>query len=179
MIGLMWTSSLSHCAVAQSKPDSSRFLSFLKEPGHSPTKAAFFAALIPSGGQIYNRKYWKIPIAVTGYAGAVVYFKINHDGYKQSKSDYLALTDTLPETVYEGGESAAVLLNNINDFRRNRDLGALLFLAWHGLCIIDANVDAHLLTWDVNEDLSFRVRPALFADRKQFSGVGVSINLTW
>ncbi len=144
---------------------------------HSHKRATILAACIPGAGQAYNRKYWKIPIAYVGYAGAGFALVYNQTNYKQSKNNYLALTDTLEETVYEGDRSAEMLLSDINSFRRYRDLSALALLAWHGLTIIDANVDAHFFSWDVGEDLSFDLIPHPFWLGRRSPGLGLMVVL--
>lgn len=161
-------------ALAQVTRDSSAATTQPKKE-HSIKMATILAASIPGAGQAYNRKYWKIPIAYVGYAGAgfaLVYYQKN---YKQSKRDYLALTDTLEETVYEGTKTKQMLLSDIDGFRRFRDLSVLGLLAWHGLTIIDANVDAHFFYWDVNEDLSMNLRPRPLWLRNNQPGVGISL----
>ena len=162
------------CAPAQVVRDSATAAAPAQKP-HSIKMATILAASIPGAGQAYNRKYWKIPIAYAGYAGAgfaLVYFQKN---YKQSKRDYLALTDTLEETVYEGNRTKDMLLSDINSYRRFRDMSVLGLLAWHGLTIIDANVDAHFFFWDVNENLSMNIRPRPLWLRNNQPGMGVSL----
>lgn len=162
-----------HAPAQVTRDSSAAALPVKKE--HSIRTATILAATIPGAGQAYNRKYWKIPIAYIGYAGAgfaLVYFQKN---YKQSKRDYLALTDTLEETVYEGNRTKEMLLSDINGYRRYRDMSVLGLLAWHGLTIIDANVDAHFFFWDVNEDLSLNIRPRPLWLWNNKPGLGVSV----
>ena len=142
---------------------------------HSPTKATVLAAIIPSAGQLYNRKFWKVPIVYTGYAVASYEFIVNQKNYKDSKENYLALTDTLKSTVSQSNRSANELLSDIDYYRRYRDLSALALVAWHGLTIIDANVDAHFLNWDVSEDLSLRIRPRTIWFGQAQPGIGLSL----
>ena len=165
-------------AEAQTRRDSSRFLSILLDKEHTPAKAALIAGLVPSGGQIYNRKYWKVPIAMTGYGGSAYYLAYNQRNYKGARRDYLAENDTLPETQNLSGRSSQELLSDINRFRRDRDLSILILIAWHGLCVIDANVDAHLMNWDVSEDLSLKVRPVMRLNELKQVQAGVSLSMT-
>jgi hypothetical protein len=152
-------------APAQNSRDSVIPLTRAVKPAHSPTRATILAATLPGGGQAYNRKYWKIPIAYVGYAAGAYMFVNNQKNYKVSKNNYLAQTDTLDSTVNQSGKSAAELLSDIDSYRRFRDMSFLALLAWHGLTIIEANVDAHFFSWDVSEDLSLIVRPrALWAN---------------
>ncbi len=144
---------------------------------HSPSKATILAAVIPGAGQAYNRKYWKIPIVYVGVAAAGYAIYSNQKNYKDSKNSYIALTDTIESTVYEGNLSEAQLITSIDYYRRYRDMSVLALLAWHGLTIIDANVDAHFFNWDVSEDLSLRVRPRALWVGKMKPGIGLSLNL--
>jgi hypothetical protein len=101
----------------------------------------------------------------------------NQKNYKYSKTNYIAATDTLESTVNQSGLSAAVLLSNIDYYRRYRDISFLALLAWHGLTIIDANVDAHFFSWDVSEDLSLRIRPRAIWVGQMKPGIGLSFIL--
>ena len=145
------------------------------QPEHSPRKALILAATLPGSGQAYNRKYWKIPIAYAGYAGGAYFFYTNQKSYKNAKRDYIFETDKIDSTINLSGKSAPVLLNEVDYYRRMRDISVLVLLAWHGLTIIDANVDAHFFNWDVNEDLSISMKPrALWAGIKN-PGLGLSV----
>ena len=141
---------------------------------HSPSKAAIMSAILPGLGQAYNRKYWKIPIAYIGYTAAGYALIMNQKNYKDSKNNYLALTDTLESTVSQSTRSAGELQADIDGYRRFRDLSFLALLAWHGLTIIDANVDAHFFNWDVSEDLSLRIRPRALWVGQRNPGIGLS-----
>lgn len=168
---------LADFAAAQNRTDTVAPVSKKAESIHSASKATILAATIPGAGQAYNRKYWKIPIAYVGYAAGSYALVTNQRSYKESRNDYIALTDTLESTVNQSGKSAAELLANIDGYRRYRDMSVLVLLAWHGLTIIDANVDAHFFNWDVSEDLSLRIRPrALWVGRME-PGVGLSFIL--
>lgn len=144
---------------------------------HSASKATILAATIPGAGQAYNRKYWKIPIVYVGYAAAGYELVTNQNKYKDSKKNYIAATDTLESTVNLSDRTTSELLLDIDSYRRLRDMSFLALLAWHGLTIIDANVDAHFFNWDVSEDLSLRIRPrALWVGRMK-PGIGLSFIL--
>jgi hypothetical protein len=140
------------------EPETNRTLAAME---YSTKRATLLAVCIPGAGQAYNRKYWKIPIAYAGYAGAGFALVSNQRNYKQSKANYIALTDDDPGTVYEGTRTKEMLLSDIDGYRRYRDLSALGLIAWHLLCVVDANVDAHFLYWDIDEDLSLRLAPAV------------------
>jgi hypothetical protein len=147
------------------------------EATHSPKKALLMAALLPGSGQAYNRKYWKIPIVYAGYTAAGYFLAVNQKNYKDSKRNYIFEIDGIDSTVNQSGKTKAQLLTDIDNYRRSRDISVLALLAWHGLTIIDANVDAHFFNWDVNEDLSLYLRPrALWLDRV---GPGLGMCLTF
>lgn len=133
------------------------------------------AAILPGSGQAYNRKYWKIPVVYTGYVAAGYFFSINQSGYKSAKQNYIYETDKIDSTVNQSGKSAQVLLSEIDNYRRMRDISVLALLAWHGLTIIDANVDAHFFNWDVSEDLSMALRPRAIWTGFRSPGIGMSV----
>ncbi len=169
------TPGLADSAIAQNSADSAVSVPIASKSSHSPTKATILAATIPGAGQAYNRKYWKIPIVYIGLTAAGYSLVTNQKSYKESKNNYLAATDNNDSTENQSGRTASELLVDINSYHRFRDLSVLALLAWHGLSIIDANVDAHFFEWDVSEDLSLRIRPrALWAGRMN-PGIGVSL----
>lgn len=140
----------------------------------TPAKAAFYSAVLPGLGQAYNKKYWKIPL-VYGAIGTSVYFYIDSNkNYRQYRNAYKArlegvITDDL-----------AFLDNNRliagqKFYQRNRDLSALFIAAFYALNIIDANVDAALLQFNVDENLS--LKPVLYPnDVTMRTNVGLTFN---
>jgi len=171
---LLLASGLGGFAPAQNPVDSVVSVPKPSKSIHSATRATILAATIPGAGQAYNRKYWKIPIAYLGYSAAAFAFFTNQKNYKVSKINYLALTDTLDSTVDQSGKSTAELLSDIDSYRRFRDMSFLALLAWHGLTIIEANVDAHFFNWDVSEDLSLGIRPKAMWVGGMHPGIGLS-----
>jgi Family of unknown function (DUF5683) len=121
----------------------------------APAKAGFYSAILPGLGQAYNKKYWKIPI-VYGALGIAVYSYVNseqkynlfRDSYKRRlegyKDDALQYLDT--ERLVTGQKF----------YQRNKDLSTFFIIGIYVLNIIDANVDAHLSQFNVNENLSFK-----------------------
>jgi len=124
-----------------------------------PSKAAFYSAIFPGAGQAYNKKYWKIPI-VWGAIGTGVYFYIRNDKqfdrYRDAYKRRLAgFTDD--EFSDENGNpliSDDGLIRAQQQFRRNKELSLLITIGLYALNIIDANVDAHLLQFNVDENLT-------------------------
>lgn len=136
---------------------------------YSPRKAAIRSAILPGWGQVYNRKYWKLPIVygaigLTGYIFVYNYsnFKDTRFAYKVKYNMRVNRTDTalFPKIKKELQPLSEESLRFYRDeFRRDIDYSVLIFvLAW-GLNIVDAAVDAHLKAFDVSDDLSFQLRP--------------------
>jgi hypothetical protein len=136
---------------------------------YSPRKAAIRSAILPGWGQVYNRKYWKLPI-VYGAIGLTGYvFVYNYSNYKDTRFAYkvkynmrVNRTDTalFPKIKKELQPLTEESLRFYRDeFRRDIDYSVLFFvLAW-GLNVVDAAVDAHLKAFDVSPDLSFQLKP--------------------
>jgi hypothetical protein len=129
---------------------------------HSPHKATLLA-LAPGLGQIYNKKYWKLPIVYAGF-GVTGYFAItNGQEYKKYRDAYtcaVTLEDACTNELAE--KYSADDLQTIRDYyRRNMELSYIIMGAWYVLQMLDATVDAHLYYWNVNDDLSVRVDPLI------------------
>lgn len=129
---------------------------------HSPKKATYLA-LIPGAGQIYNKKYWKVPIVYAGF-GVMGYFAI------ANRKEYLIYNEAYTCSVLEGDDCTNDLtdryssdeLKSIKDYyQRNMELSFIIMGAWYVLQILDASVDAHLYYWEVNEDLSVDIQPVV------------------
>lgn len=117
-----------------------------------PSKAAFYSAIVPGLGQAYNKKYWKIPI-VYGAIGTSMYFYLdNNKKYHSYRDAYKQRLQGLPDQ-YEYLDNDR-LIRAQRFYQRNRDLSLLVTLGFYVLNIVDANVDAHLLQFNVNDNLS-------------------------
>lgn len=130
---------------------------------HSPAAATIFSTLVPGLGQAYNRKYWKVPVVYGSLATLYFVTSWNNRGYTRFKTALRLNTDGDPETVdeFDGERKAEDLRYYMNSYRRNRDIAALGFAFVYILNVLDANVDAHLYDWNVDDNLSFRVEPTL------------------
>ncbi len=130
---------------------------------HSPRKATIYAMILPGLGQAYNKKYWKIPIVYAGFGALFYSISFNDKLYKDYRAAYLhsLINDGTepPVNEYEELYETDFLLQSKNFYRRNRDLSYILTSLWYLLQMVDATVDAHLLTWDVGEDLSLDFQP--------------------
>jgi len=128
------------------------------KPAHSPTLASVMSAVLPGAGQVYNKKYWKVPIiyGIGGYLAYSVYY--NNKQYLRFKKNYSALTDDDPNTVDEfNGEVPAEQLKYAKDqHRRQRDLAFMGLSLLYVLNIVDASVDAHLYDFDISDELSIK-----------------------
>ncbi|MFT7351265.1 MAG: hypothetical protein ACI9XR_001005 [Flavobacterium sp.] len=128
-----------------------------------PARAAFYSAIFPGLGQVYNKKYWKLPI-VYGAIGAGIYsYSFNQKKYKEFRNAYKKRLDgTSQPTDNLGFLDDGRLLAGQKFYQKNRDLSLLVTLGLYILNIVDANIDAHLLQYNVNENLS--IKPDLQQD---------------
>lgn len=126
---------------------------------HSPKKAALMSAIIPGAGQIYNRKYWKVPVLYAGM-GTLGYFMINNrKNYIDYRNAYDAKFDTSKTDLFPAWTSEQ-LKQRKDYYRGNMELTVLLSVGVYLINIIDATVDAHLFGFDVSDDISMSVRPS-------------------
>ncbi|GLU51684.1 hypothetical protein Dfri01_11450 [Dyadobacter frigoris] len=156
-----------------------------------PKKAALFAAISPAGGQIYNRDYWKVPLVLAALAGGTwtaVYWRVRYQDFLAGYRSFYDLSDPDSKTYgqlkdglnadsqlpvfYRGGilngERDEARLYNINqvkkvkdDYRRYFETSVVVTAAIYVLAIIEANVAAHLKTFDISDDISFHIEPKM------------------
>jgi len=140
------------------------------EKHHSPQRAAMLSATLPGLGQIYNRKYWKVPALYAGF-GAVIYFlDFNNSRYQEFRRAWVARVDGNPNTTDDfPAYSTDQLERATKYYQRNLEITYISAAAIYLLNILDATVDAHLLDFDVGEDLSMNVRPTVI----QFSNQSI------
>ena len=136
---------------------------------HSPHKATLYSMILPGLGQAYNKKYWKIPVIYAGFGVFDYFIRFNNNEYKEWGEAYvyaLENPDGSDEPIndyYEKyGYDPNILRDQKDYYRRNRDLTYILAGLWYLINVVDAAVDAHLMTWEVNEDLSIRVEPEFY-----------------
>lgn len=138
----------------------------------NPTRATWLAVVFPGGGQIYNRKYWKLPIIYGGFAGCAYALTWNNKMYSDYSQAYLDIMDSNPNTrsyenllppnsTYDEEWLKNTLRNRKDRFRRYRDLSIFATIAVYIVSIIDAYVDAELSNFDISPDLSMKVEPAV------------------
>ena len=153
-----------------------------------PTKAVWMSALFPGLGQVYNRRYWKLPIIVGGYLGLAYATNWNSNMLRDYTRAYADLLDNDPNTRsymdmfspnvkeenLDRGWLQEVLRSRKNYFRRNRDLCIICMVGVYLLAMVDAYVDASLSHFDISPDLSMDVAPALIQDgRQRYPSVGL------
>jgi hypothetical protein len=181
--------------------DSLKLSTPVREIKRSPKKASIYAALFPGLGQVYNRKYWKLPIVYGGYAGLIYVLGWNNNNYKDFfqgyriiaqygsaeslKTEERSFLDNLiknPSVSLDNPATfkyiATQLKSGKDYYRRNRDLTIIGIAALHVLSIIDASVDANLFDFDISDDLSMRVEPMPInlGSQNYVMGLNVAIN---
>lgn len=163
------------------------------------TKRAMWLALVcPGAGQIYNRKYWKLPIFGGGFVGCIYAYSWNDQMYKDYKQAYLDITDD--DETTKSYEQFLHLGNSIDGsnlsryqtlfskrkdrFRRYRDMSFFCILGVYALSVIDAYVDASLSEFDISDDLSLHVEPAYINSNStnnpfRNGGLGIQCSITF
>lgn len=151
-----------------------------------PSIAAFYSAILPGLGQAYNKKYWKIPIVVGAIATGIVVHDFNNKQYNRYRDAFkrrlAGFTDDEFYGVDANGNPANIpiisddaLIRAQRQFRRNRDIATLITVGIYVLNIIDANVDAHLLQFNVDENLVMRPH-FQYNPMEDSSDLGVTVN---
>ena len=155
-------------------------------------KAIWLALVFPGGGQIYNRKYWNLPIVYGGFVGCTYALNWNNKMYKDYSQAYLDIMDDDPNTnSYEdflplnsniAGQETRYkeLFKKRKDlFRRQRDLSIFCFIGVYLLSVIDAYVDAELSDFDISKDLGLKIEPAIINDNKtrNYNSLGLQCSL--
>ncbi len=163
-----------------------------------PIRSMWLALVFPGGGQIYNRKLWKLPIIYGGFLGCTYALTWNNQMLKDYSQAYLDIMDDDPKTKsyedmlpmgysIEGKESRfqEIFKNKKNHFRKYRDMSILAFMGVYLISVIDAYVDAELSSFDISRDLSLRLEPAVIdtgvptLKHRQQKAYGLSCNLNF
>ena len=163
-----------------------------------PKRALWLALVIPGGGQIYNRKYWKLPIVYGGFIGCLYAMNWNNTMYKDYSQALIDLVDNDPGTqsynqfLHLGTQITPANTSRYEDifkkrkdkFRRWRDLSFFVMVGVYALSVIDAYVDAELSVFDISDDLSLRVEPTIInnhssANPFDASSVGLQCSLNF
>lgn len=156
---------------AQQKQAKERFIP-------DPKRAMWLAMVIPGGGQIYNRKYWKLPLIYGGFIGCVYAMTWNNTMYRDYSQAYIDIMDNdentksyenfLPPT-YDVNANMDRLKDLFkrrkNYYRRYRDLSMFCMIGVYALSILDAYIDAEMSSFDISDDLTLKVKPAIMNER--------------
>ena len=165
----------------------------------NPKRALWLALVIPGGGQIYNRKYWKLPIVYGGFIGCLYAMNWNNTMYKDYSQAFIDLSDNDPGTQsYNQFLHLGMKITSDSDvsrykdifkkrkdkFRRWRDLSFFVMVGVYALSVIDAYVDAELSVFDISDDLSLRIEPTIMNNRSSGnlidnSSVGLQCSLNF
>lgn len=151
--------------VKTPKEDKTPFLGFLKEEGNEPKKAAFYSAIFPGGGQVYNKQYWKAPIAFAAVGGAGYAIYLNTTGYHEYRDAYRLRVDGDPTTLdkfYDNPAATdAALIAERDKYRKWMEQSYIAFVVVHGLNVLEAYTSAHLKNFDIDDDLSLQWQPTI------------------
>lgn len=163
-----------------------------------PKRAMWLAIVLPGAGQIYNRKFWKLPIFYGGFVGCIYALTWNNQMYHDYSQAYLDIMDDDPSTqsynqfLHLGRKIDSTNESRYKDlfrrrkdkYRRWRDLSLFAMIGVYALSIVDAYVDASLSQFDISSDLSLQVAPAVINTNNsnnpiRSSALGVGVNLTF
>lgn len=164
-----------------------------------PTRALWLSLVFPGAGQVYNHKYWKLPVIYGGFLGCAYALSWNNQMLRDYTQAYLDIMDDDPNTKsYEkmlpmnyniqGREAQfkEIFKNKKNYFRKYRDMSIFAFVGVYLISVIDAYVDAELSSFDISDDLSLHLSPAVFSNdmgrtsvcsMARDKGVGVALSL--
>jgi hypothetical protein len=169
-----------------------------------PLKATMMAVVFPGLGQIYNRKYWKIPLVYAGFGGLIYSAGINSKNYNLHMKAYQDFDDVIPETqsylvleslknldpttydpvLYPATANPSTtqyvkdgMLRLIDYYKRYRDLSYIGIAGWYLLSVLDANVDASLFNYDISDNLEVAVFPVQISLPGGFMGAGVNVGM--
>ena len=149
----------------------------------NPKRALWLAIVLPGAGQVYNRKYWKLPLIYGGFVGCIYALQWNNTMFKDYSQAYLDIMDSDPSTesynqfLHLGTKITSSNITQYQDifrrrkdrYRRWRDLSFFCMLGVYALSIIDAYVDASLSEFDISDKLSLRIEPTVFSTAQRNS----------
>ena len=149
----------------------------------NPKRALWLAIVLPGAGQVYNRKYWKLPLIYGGFVGCIYALQWNNTMFKDYSQAYLDIMDNDPLTesynqfLHLGTKITSSNIKQYQDifrrrkdrYRRWRDLSFFCMLGVYALSIIDAYVDASLSEFDISDKLSLRIEPTVFSTAQRNS----------
>ena len=183
LLGLICIGGFCHAQVEQGEdvevfkqPEDTVFL--IKR--QSPKKAALLSAVLPGSGQIYNKKYWKLPIVYGGLGALGTWVGINVKNLKGYTDAYKLEIDNDPNTSgsFKGVTGQNPLNVKQDDAKRSLDLSIIILSVFYTLNIVDASVDAHLFDYSITDDLSVSLEPD-FGTYQSFNGSQTHVGLNF
>ena len=122
-----------------------------------PAKAAFYSSVLPGLGQVYNKRYWKLPLIYGGLGASVYFYDVNNRNFKRYRNAYkkrLAgfTDDEFQGIIFDNNR----LIDGMNFYKKYRDRSMLFIIGAYFLNILDANIDAHLKQYNINQNLSLK-----------------------
>jgi len=140
----------------------------------APAKAAFYSAILPGLGQAYNKKYWKIPLVYGAIGTSLYFYADNNKKYHQYRDAYKRRLAGFNDDEFQYLDNDRLIAAQ-RLFQRNRDISLLFTAAFYILNIVDANVDAHLIQFNVNDKLT--LTPDVYQNEINFKpNVGLTFN---
>ncbi len=144
---------------------------------YQPRKALLYSAVVPGMGQIYNKKYWKLPIVYGSFIIITSYAVAYNNLYIKYKNELFVLLENPSQTTTPSGFSESQCRTLIDNYRRERDFFLVLDGLMYLLQLVDAHVDAHLREFDLNPGLKVSLAPSIQQNNMMGSTSGLSITL--
>lgn len=163
--------------TVMSQTDTTTLINDKTNKDHSPLKASLYSTAFPGLGQIYNKKYWKLPIIYGGFTGLYFLAKSQNEQYNEVKKLYEQAEIPAPMPSYEGGKTKEELKFYRDRYRRDRDFTIILMGLLYIIQIVDASVDAHFFQFDVSRDLSLQIQPKLYTPINHYPAYSLSCTL--
>jgi hypothetical protein len=147
-----------------------------------PARAAFYSAVVPGLGQVYNKKYWKVPIVYAALGTGIAVYSWNDNQYQELRSAFRIRLAGGTDDVFSNPDGTPIISNQgleraQKQAQRNKELSLLITAGLYILQIIDANVDGHLSDFNVDGDLS--LSPTFINDPQGFSNFQPGLSLTY
>ena len=139
-----------------------------------PNKSIILSLIFPGAGQVYNEKVWKVPIIYGGVLTSIYFLGFNNRRYQQ----FLVALEIIREGIEPNpfpNLNRDGIVRNVNYWRRNRDAMYMVFGGIYALAAVDAFVDAHLSSFDISEDLSFKIEPVMEPILANGSALGIRL----
>ena len=156
---------------------------------HSPAKAAMMSAVMPGLGQIYNRKYWKLPVVYAAVGISVGVFLKWQNEYSRYRRAYVDIRDQNPYTnyfdqlgfpsYYTSEMKEQYITKRKDELRTWRDWSIVAVVAAYALNIIDANVDAHLMDFNLDDNISINIQPCFLENSFNSQIIGLSLRFNF